>query len=74
MLFTFKPRNICFMSTVNTTSYQPTTTFDPITIGSFKAYDIRGELGVALDEDIDYLERVDDRYPGPCPDFGTRGV
>ena len=42
------------MSTVNTTSYQPTTTFDPITIGSFKAYDIRGELGVTLDEDIAY--------------------
>lgn len=42
------------MSTANTASYQPTTTFMPITINSFKAYDIRGELGVTLDEDIAY--------------------
>jgi len=42
------------MSTVNTASYQATTTFNPITIGSFKAYDIRGELGVTLDEAIAY--------------------
>ncbi|MGP4788860.1 phosphomannomutase CpsG [Psychrobacter sp. 1Y11] len=42
------------MSTANTASYQPTSTFMPITINSFKAYDIRGELGVTLDEDIAY--------------------
>lgn len=30
------------------------TTFTPISINSFKAYDIRGELGVNLDEDIAY--------------------
>ena len=34
--------------------YQPATAFSPITINSFKAYDIRGELGVNLDEDIAY--------------------
>ena len=28
--------------------------FSPITISSFKAYDIRGELGKNLDEDIAY--------------------
>lgn len=28
------------------------TDFSPITISSFKAYDIRGELGKNLDEDI----------------------
>ena len=42
------------MSTSTTTSYQPATEFHPITISSFKAYDIRGELGVSLDEDIAY--------------------
>ena len=30
------------------------TDFSPITISSFKAYDIRGELGKNLDEDIAY--------------------
>lgn len=30
------------------------TTFSPISISSFKAYDIRGELGVNLDENIAY--------------------
>jgi len=40
---------------LNAASYDPkTTTFAPITIGSFKAYDIRGELGVTLDEAIGY--------------------
>ena len=42
------------MSTSATTSYQPATEFHPIKINSFKAYDIRGELGVNLDEDIAY--------------------
>lgn len=42
------------MSTSVTTGYQPATEFNPITIHSFKAYDIRGELGVNLDEDIAY--------------------
>ncbi|MGO2213427.1 phosphomannomutase CpsG [Psychrobacter alimentarius] len=42
------------MSTSATTSYQPATEFNPITINSFKAYDIRGELGVTLDENIAY--------------------
>jgi len=42
------------MSTSAATSYQPATEFTPITIGSFKAYDIRGELGISLDEDIAY--------------------
>lgn len=42
------------MSTSATTNYQPTTEFQPIIINSFKAYDIRGELGVNLDEDIAY--------------------
>ncbi|HCI30705.1 phosphohexomutase domain-containing protein [Psychrobacter pacificensis] len=42
------------MSTSATTSYQPATEFNAITINSFKAYDIRGELGVNLDEDIAY--------------------
>ncbi|AMN48603.1 phosphomannomutase/phosphoglucomutase [Psychrobacter sp. P2G3] len=42
------------MSTSATTSYQPATEFHPITISSFKAYDIRGELGVSLDENIAY--------------------
>ena len=42
------------MSTSATTGYQPATEFNPITISSFKAYDIRGELGVSLDEDIAY--------------------
>ena len=37
-----------------TTGYQPAIEFNPITINSFKAYDIRGELGVNLDEDIAY--------------------
>nr|WP_317199644.1 phosphomannomutase CpsG [uncultured Psychrobacter sp.] len=35
-------------------NYQPALSFEPITISSFKAYDIRGELGVSLDEDIAY--------------------
>ncbi len=42
------------MSIVNSTSYQPATKLSPITINSFKAYDIRGELGVNLDEAIAY--------------------
>ena len=42
------------MSNSATTGYQPATEFNPITISSFKAYDIRGELGVNLDEDIAY--------------------
>ncbi|WP_227690094.1 phosphomannomutase CpsG [Psychrobacter cibarius] len=42
------------MSTSATTSYQPATEFSPIIIDSFKAYDIRGELGVNLNEDIAY--------------------
>lgn len=42
------------MSTSATTSYQPATEFNPIIIDSFKAYDIRGELGVNLNEDIAY--------------------
>lgn len=42
------------MSTSVTNGYQPATEFDPIIIDSFKAYDIRGELGVNLDEDIAY--------------------
>lgn len=42
------------MSIVNNTSYQPADSFSPITINSFKAYDIRGELGVNLDEAIAY--------------------
>ena len=38
-----------------TPSYQPTTTdFTAISINSFKAYDIRGELGINLNEDIAY--------------------
>ncbi|MFK4000531.1 phosphomannomutase CpsG [Psychrobacter namhaensis] len=42
------------MSTSANTGYQPAAKFSPITIDSFKAYDIRGELGVNLDEDIAY--------------------
>ncbi|MDN5802825.1 phosphomannomutase CpsG [Psychrobacter sp. FME5] len=42
------------MSTSATTDYQPATEFNPIIIDSFKAYDIRGELGVNLDENIAY--------------------
>ncbi|WP_010200849.1 phosphomannomutase/phosphoglucomutase [Psychrobacter sp. PAMC 21119] len=42
------------MSTSATTSYQPATELNPIIIDSFKAYDIRGELGVNLNEDIAY--------------------
>ena len=34
--------------------YHPPSTFAPITIDSFKAYDIRGELGVNLNEEIAY--------------------
>ena len=34
--------------------YHPPSTFTPITIDSFKAYDIRGELGVNLNEEIAY--------------------
>lgn len=40
---------------INDSSYNPdTNNFTPIKINSFKAYDIRGELGVSLDEDIAY--------------------
>ncbi|MGP9688564.1 phosphomannomutase CpsG [Psychrobacter sp. AOP22-C1-C5] len=42
------------MSTSVINGYQPATEFAPIIIDSFKAYDIRGELGVNLDEDIAY--------------------
>ena len=42
------------MSNFATIGYQPATDFHPIIINSFKAYDIRGELGVSLDEDIAY--------------------
>jgi len=42
------------MSTSATTNYQPATEFNPIIIDSFKAYDIRGELGVNLNEAIAY--------------------
>ncbi len=42
------------MSTSATIRYQPETAFNPIIIDSFKAYDIRGELGVNLDEAIAY--------------------
>lgn len=40
---------------INDSSYNPdTNNFTPIKINSFKAYDIRGELGVSLDEAIAY--------------------
>ncbi|MEK6199735.1 MAG: phosphomannomutase CpsG [Psychrobacter sp.] len=42
------------MSTSATIRYQPGTAFNPIIIDSFKAYDIRGELGVNLNEAIAY--------------------
>ncbi|WP_352309714.1 phosphomannomutase CpsG [Psychrobacter sp. W2-37-MNA-CIBAN-0211] len=42
------------MSTSATIFYQPETAFNPIIIDSFKAYDIRGELGVNLNEAIAY--------------------
>ena len=42
------------MSNSATTGYQSATEFNPIIIDSFKAYDIRGELGVSLDEAIAY--------------------
>jgi phosphomannomutase len=42
------------MSTSATICYQPETAFNPILIDSFKAYDIRGELGVNLNEAIAY--------------------
>ncbi|MGP5231258.1 phosphomannomutase CpsG [Psychrobacter celer] len=42
------------MPTSTTPSYRPVPEFPPMAIGSFKAYDIRGELGVSLDEDIAY--------------------
>ena len=42
------------MSTSATIRYQPETAFNPIIIDSFKAYDIRGELGVNLNEAIAY--------------------
>lgn len=42
------------MSTSATTRYQPETAFNPIIIDSFKAYDIRGQLGVNLNEAIAY--------------------
>lgn len=42
------------------------TTFDPITITSFKAYDIRGELGVNLDAAIAYrIGRAFAQYLNP---------
>ena len=42
-------------NTATLSGYQPPhTEFTPITIDSFKAYDIRGELGVNLNEDIAY--------------------
>ena len=45
------------MSTADTPppSYKPAhINFAPVTINSFKAYDIRGELGINLNEDIAY--------------------
>ncbi len=42
------------MSTSATIRYQPETAFNPIIIDSFKAYDIRGQLGVNLNEAIAY--------------------
>lgn len=42
------------MSTSATIRYQSETAFNPIIIDSFKAYDIRGELGVNLNEAIAY--------------------
>lgn len=42
------------MATSATNGYQSATKFEPIVIDSFKAYDIRGELGVNLDEHIAY--------------------
>ena len=42
------------MSNFATIGYQPATEFSSIIIDSFKAYDIRGELGVNLDKDIAY--------------------
>jgi len=42
------------MSTSATIRYQPETAFNPIIIDSFKAYDIRGELEVNLNETIAY--------------------
>ena len=42
------------MATSATNGYQSATKFAPIVIDSFKAYDIRGELGVNLDEHIAY--------------------
>ena len=46
------------MPTSDTTQHinhkTPQAPFAPIKIDSFKAYDIRGELGVNLDEDIAY--------------------
>ena len=41
-------------SDTNNASYATQTQFAPIKIDSFKAYDIRGELGVNLDEEIAY--------------------
>ena len=41
-------------SDTNNASYATQTQFAPINIDSFKAYDIRGELGVNLDEAIAY--------------------
>src|SRR5690606_9227661 len=49
-----RTRKLIIMSTSATTGYQPATEFHPISIQSFKAYDIRGELGVNLDEAIAY--------------------
>ena len=42
------------MSLSTTDGFASITEFSPIAITSFKAYDIRGELGVNLDEDIAY--------------------
>ena len=39
---------------IDDSSYTAATEFTPMTINSFKAYDIRGELGVSLDDAIAY--------------------
>ena len=64
------------MSTSATTSYQPATELNPIIIDSFKAYDIRGELGVNLNEDIAYrigrafAQILSQRYSAAVEDHG----
>lgn len=42
------------VASADQSSYHPPNTLTPITIDSFKAYDIRGELGVNLNEEIAY--------------------